>query len=57
MAGGGEHTGDEPAEPRADHAAQAERGVEAGHDRPAQRGDQVDGGAVEGDVDPAVGRP
>ncbi|MDQ1021595.1 ribosomal protein S27AE [Streptomyces afghaniensis] len=34
--------------------AQAERGVEARHDRPPHRGHEVHGGAVEGDVDPAV---
>ncbi|GGQ69328.1 hypothetical protein Saso_17000 [Streptomyces asoensis] len=53
---GGEGTGDQAAETGADHPAQAEGRVEGGHDRSAQRRDQVDRGAVEGHVDPAVGR-
>ncbi|CAM5326096.1 hypothetical protein SGLAM104S_03571 [Streptomyces glaucescens] len=54
--GGGQRTRHQCAQAGADHAAEAERGVEARHDRPAKGGYQFDRRAVEGDVDPAVGR-
>ncbi|CAM5717849.1 hypothetical protein SGRIM119S_03481 [Streptomyces griseorubiginosus] len=53
---GGEAAGDESAETGADHAPEAEGCVEAGHDRPAQGGHEIDGGAVERHVEAAVGR-
>ncbi|MGX1371984.1 hypothetical protein RKD19_007343 [Streptomyces canus] len=52
--GGGQAPGDQPAEPGAEHAAQAESRVETGHDGPPQRAHQIDRGTVERDVDAAV---
>ncbi len=56
MAGRGQLPGDQPAQPGAEHPAEAERRVEAGHDGPAQGRDEVDGRRVHRDVDAAVGR-
>lgn len=51
---GGSPPHEQSAEPRPDHAAEAERRVEAGHHGPPERGHEIHGGAVHGDVDPAV---
>jgi hypothetical protein len=48
---------EQPAQGRPGQAAEAPRGVEAWHDRPAQRGHQVHGDAVHGHVEAAVRGP
>lgn len=54
MGGGGEAARDQSAEPGADHAAEAEGGMEARHHGAPERGDQIDRGAVHRHVHPAV---